>query len=108
MKFRGMAFDSLLEIFRKIQKENPSIGKKIQEAEAFGRWEEAVGKMIAKHAHPVRVEQGKLWIEVDHPIWQNELSLQKNRILEVLNQKQKDRTITDLVFVQPRQPKSRT
>lgn len=100
-----MAFDSLLDILKKIQRENPVVGKKIQESEAFGRWEEAVGKMIAKHAKPLRVDQGKLWIEVDHPIWQNELQLQKTRILEILNQKKMDKAILDLVFVQPRSQK---
>ena len=35
----------------------------------FGRWEEAVGSMIAANVQPVRLEHGTLLVEVDEPAW---------------------------------------
>jgi predicted nucleic acid-binding Zn ribbon protein len=35
----------------------------------FGRWDDAVGPMIAANVRPVRFEQGSLLVEVDDPAW---------------------------------------
>ena len=35
----------------------------------FGRWDDAVGPMIAANVRPVRFEQGALLVEVDDPAW---------------------------------------
>jgi predicted nucleic acid-binding Zn ribbon protein len=39
----------------------------------FGRWEEAVGPMIAAHVRPVRLEHGVLLVEVDEPAWSTQV-----------------------------------
>ena len=35
----------------------------------FGRWDDAVGPMVAAHVRPVRLEHGALLVEVDEPAW---------------------------------------
>ncbi len=57
----------------------------MQEAEALGRWNTAVGDLIAKHAKAVRVHESILWVEVEHPIWRAELHYRKKQILDILN-----------------------
>jgi len=55
------------------------------EAEALGRWDIAVGELIAKHARAIRVHDSILWVEVEHPIWRSELHYRKRQILDILN-----------------------
>ena len=57
------------------------------EAEALGKWELAVGAIIAKHAQPIRVQDSILWVEVKHPIWRSELHYKKQQVLDILNGK---------------------
>jgi len=80
-----MGFDSLLDILRKAQRRHPGFAKRLGEAEALGRWDVAVGPAIAKHTRAIRVQEGVLWVEVDHPIWKSELHHRKHQILELLN-----------------------
>src|SRR4051812_35837485 len=80
-----MSFDRLLVIVRRAQAKFPALSKRLEEAEALGRWEIAVGAVIAKHSRAVRVQDEVLWVEVDHPVWKSELHHRKQQILEILN-----------------------
>jgi predicted nucleic acid-binding Zn ribbon protein len=82
-----MSFLKLTEILKQTQKRFPALAKRLDEAEALGRWEIAVGPVIAKHSRALRVQDGMLWVEVDHPIWKSELHHRKRQILEILNKK---------------------
>ena len=106
-----MSFESLDHILRAIRNRYPALSKKMTEAEALARWETAVGPQIARHARAVRVQDGVLWVEVDHPIWKSELHHRKRQILDRLNGTQaavptggtaKNATLTDLLLVEPR------
>lgn len=39
----------------------------------FGRWDELVGPVIAGHARPVKLDAGRLLVEVDEPGWATQL-----------------------------------
>lgn len=80
-----MAFSQLTEILSLVQKKFPALNKRIREAEALGRWETAVGPLISKHSRAIRIQEGVLWVEVDHPIWKAELHHRKRQILDLLN-----------------------
>jgi predicted nucleic acid-binding Zn ribbon protein len=79
------SWNSLLDVLKKVRAAYPSLNKRIEEAEALGRWEIAVGPQIAKHARAIRVQDSVLWVEVAHPIWKSELHHRKRQILEILN-----------------------
>lgn len=53
-------------------------------AGVFNRWEEAVGDAVAAHAHPVKVDRGRLLVEVDEPGWATQLRFLEGDILERL------------------------
>jgi predicted nucleic acid-binding Zn ribbon protein len=80
-----MSFLKLTDILKQAQKRFPGLAKRLDEAQALGRWEIAVGPAIAKHSRALRVQDGMLWVEVDHPIWKSELHHRKRQILEILN-----------------------
>lgn len=115
-------FSSLLDILKKAQREHPQFSRRLAEAEALARWETAVGPQIAKHARAIRVQDHTLFVEVDHPIWKQELQNRKRQILEKLNtappagssdptndpakEGAKRQVLEDLFFVDPRGPGS--
>ncbi|MDR3608765.1 MAG: DUF721 domain-containing protein [Oligoflexia bacterium] len=80
-----MGFLKLTEILKQAQRKFPALSRRLDEAEALGRWELAVGPIIAKHSRALRVQDSMLWVEVDHPIWKSELHHRKRQILEILN-----------------------
>jgi len=96
-----MSFDKLIEIIRKVQAKNPALSKRMAEAQALGRWEIAVGPIIAKHSRAIRVQDSVLWVEVDHPIWKSELHHRKRQILDILNQRE-NQALLDIFFVDAR------
>jgi len=82
-----MSFNSLFDILKIAREKHPKFSMRLAEAEALGRWEIAVGELIAKHARAVRVHNSILWVEVEHPIWRAELHYRKQQILDILNGK---------------------
>ena len=82
-----MGFNSLIEILKKAQDRYPAFFQRLTEAQALGRWEQAVGHVIAKHTRAVKIQDAVIWVEVQHPIWRSELHYRKQQILDILNGK---------------------
>ena len=59
-------------------------------------WDQVVGKQIAERARPLRFRQGTLEVQVDHPVWMQQLQMMKTQILQKLNQQLPNANITDL------------
>jgi predicted nucleic acid-binding Zn ribbon protein len=92
-----MAFNRLFDILRQAGRTYPLLNKRIEEAEALARWEEAVGSTIAKHSRAVRVLDGVLWVDVDHAVWKSELHHRKRQILDILNARQPGKPATEVL-----------
>ena len=58
---------------------------RLSEYRIFRQWEEAVGDVLARHAHPVAMHGKKLTLMVDSPAWMQQLSLLKPEIKEKVN-----------------------
>lgn len=104
-----MAWEGFTDILKKVQSKYPALGKRLLQAQALAQWEKAVGPLIAKHSKAIRVQEGLLLVEVDHPIWKTELHHRKRQILEILNRQSASRssetsfeTIHDIWFVDSR------
>src|ERR1041385_7940196 len=97
-----MSFDRMGDILKLLTRRYPALAKRMSEAGAVGRWEAAVGPVIAKHARAVRGESGVLWVEVDHPIWKSELHHRKRQILDILNRGSGEAPLEDLLLLDPR------
>ena len=46
----------------------------------FGRWEAAVGEVVARHVQPVRLDGTTLVVEVDEPAWATQLRLLESTV----------------------------
>jgi predicted nucleic acid-binding Zn ribbon protein len=98
-----MGFDSIKDILAKIRARNPALQKRLEEAIAVESWEKAVGPQIARHARALKVDQGTLWVEVDHSVWKTELHHRKRQILEKLNEGSgAAQPIRDLFLIEPK------
>jgi predicted nucleic acid-binding Zn ribbon protein len=97
-----MAFDSIKDILAKIRARNPALQTRLEEAVAVEAWEKTVGPQIANHARALKVEDGVLWVEVDHSVWRTELHHRKRQILERLNEASGKASITDLFLIEPK------
>jgi predicted nucleic acid-binding Zn ribbon protein len=104
-----MQLRNITDIIKKVQERYPAFSKRLAEAEALGRWDLAVGPLIAKHTRVLRVQNAVLVVEVDHPIWRSELHYRKQQILDILNGKTPSslsdlkplkQTLSDLYFTE--------
>ncbi len=73
----GDLLKSILGVYR--------LDKKLDQYNAFSRWEEVVGPEIAQIARPERISKNSvLVIRVVDPVWAQELEMRKLELLEKL------------------------
>jgi predicted nucleic acid-binding Zn ribbon protein len=51
----------------------------------FGRWSEIVGDAVAAHVHPVRLDGGRLVVEVSDPAWATQIRLLADTVCRRIN-----------------------
>ena len=85
----------LPEVLKKL-----GLKKGIEQHKALLIWHQVVGKAIASHAKPGWVNNGILWVLVDHSVWQQELEFLKPQIVEKLNQQLEGVKIRGIKFIQ--------
>ena len=78
---------------------NLGIAKKLSEQRAVVEWPEIVGREVAGHARAIRVEGGKLFVEVDSSVWSQELSFMKRNILREINDRIGRKAVDNIHFV---------
>ncbi len=62
----------------------------------FARWPELVGDVIGTHTRPVRIEEGRLLIEVDDPAWASEMEWMGEELVRQIRLKLETDQITGL------------
>ena len=72
---------------------------KLSEQRAVIEWAEIVGRKVAEHARAVRVDTGRLFVEVDSSVWSQELTLMKRGILRQINDRIGRNAINNIHFV---------
>ena len=61
-------------------------------------WEKTVGKPIINNTQIKSFNNGKIIVKVSNPIWRNELSLQKQNMLEKLQKEEPSLKIKNIIF----------
>ena len=61
-------------------------------------WEIVGGKTISKNTEVIMLKKGVLTIKTSNPIWRNELSLQKNELIDKINKMEEKVNITEIIF----------
>jgi predicted nucleic acid-binding Zn ribbon protein len=71
---------------------------KLNETRLIRSWETVVGKVIAKHTKELKIRNRILFVKIDSSALKNELSYQKEKILNALNGEVEAKVIDDIVF----------
>jgi predicted nucleic acid-binding Zn ribbon protein len=75
------------------------LAKKMSEQRAVVEWPEIVGGKVAEHSRAIRVDRGRLLVEVDSSVWSQELTLMKRSILRRINDRIGRQAIDNVHFV---------
>ncbi len=78
--------------------------ERLNRYQAWLIWDQVVGKQIAARARPLRFRQGVLEVQVDHPVWMQQLQMLKSQILEKLNRQLPNAKIEDIFLRQSPTP----
>src|SRR5512134_1511668 len=73
--------------------------QRLREEEVPARWEEAVGAQIAAHARAGPVENGRLTVVTESPVWTQQLSLLKPELLRRITRTFGPGVVAELFFV---------
>lgn len=77
-----MSFQDFKGVLKNIADGNAAFSRILVESALLQSWEVVVGRGIAIHAEPSHIQEGTLWVVVDHPIWQAELHARRAQIYE--------------------------
>ncbi len=80
----------------------PGLGEQITRHQAWLIWDQLVGEQIASHARPLKLRKGVLEVQVDHPVWMQQLQMLKPQILQKITDKIPNAGITDIYLRQTR------
>ena len=61
-------------------------------------WPELVGEQVAAHCRPLGLRAGVLELEVDSPVWSQQLQLRKSELLEKLKERYDQQAPRELRF----------
>jgi predicted nucleic acid-binding Zn ribbon protein len=64
----------------------------------FLHWDALVGQPISSHAHPLKIVNNVLWLEIANSAWMQELQFQKLQLLETLNKTLRVSRLKDIRF----------
>ena len=86
----GSAIKEFLQAYR--------LDQKMNEKKLIHSWEKIVGKMIAHHTRDLAIRNKILFVRIDSSALKNELSYQKEKIMNSLNEEVNAKVIEDIVF----------
>ncbi|MBD3368669.1 MAG: DUF721 domain-containing protein [Candidatus Eisenbacteria bacterium] len=79
--------------------EDLGVAGRLAEQRAVVEWPEIVGPKVAEHSRALRIERGRLVVEVPSAVWAQELSLMRRTIQQKINRRLGSRTVETLQFV---------
>jgi predicted nucleic acid-binding Zn ribbon protein len=72
----------------------------------FGEWPNIVGEQVAQHVTPIKLERGRLIVEIDDPSWATQMRFLEPQLIEKLNTATTS-TITTIEVRVKRNPRNR-
>ena len=91
-----------MEQLKKVLKktiENSGFKNAILQENAISIWPNVVGKNISKISKATSVDKGVLFVTVESATWKQELHMQKNEIINKINEKIGSKTIKEIRLV---------
>ncbi len=80
-------------------KATTALGKQLEQARIWDRWNELAGGHLAAHGEPKTIREGTLYVEVDSPVWMHRYAYRKWDILKRINRMAGEELVSDLFVV---------
>ena len=96
--FKRTNSQSLGEVIQQYIRQS-GIQPKLDEASIIEKWEEIVGKMIARHTVDLYVKNKKLFIKFDSAALRHEMSYTKSKLLENTNKTIGHKAVDEIVLL---------
>ena len=97
-KSKGPTWSSAAEVVKTLLQRLP-IGKRLHEYRVWGVWKEVVGETVARHARPIKIQRGLLFVSVSNSMWMQELQFLKVVVKEKINGRLGEAAVKDIFFV---------
>ena len=94
---KGNGINSLENILKKIFNK-PKIKKKLEETEVLNQIDEILGNNLTTYISKKYINNGILYIYLSSSVLRNELSFQKDSIIDSINNKLSKKIVKDIVF----------
>jgi len=75
------------------------LSTRLDEYAVWPVWDEVVGQVIARNAHPEKIRNGTLFVKVSSPVWMQQLQFMKDMIIDKLNHRLKGEVVKNLFFM---------
>ena len=75
-----------------------NLGSKFRQQMVLHQWDKIVGKDIAAHARPAKLEYKRLFIRTTHPAWAEQLKYMERALKAKINAYAGERVVQELVF----------
>jgi len=85
--------ESLKQVIRKYDLE-----KTVRQSSVFEKWDEVVGSRLSEVTTPVKMEHGRLVVQVESAAWRNEIQFLLPQIREKLNEEIGSQTVKKIVL----------
>lgn len=85
------AIDKLLHTYR--------LDTKMAELDVINSWKKVMGNMIAKHTTDIRIVNKELYVRLDSAALRHELSLGKEKIVDLLNKEAGGKVVERIVLL---------
>lgn len=79
-------------------RERDEVRISLREADLFSRWSEIAGAPVAEHAEPVRIEHGRLTLQVEDSAWRHQLLYMRRELIGRINGALGEKTVREIKF----------
>lgn len=80
-------------------KETSDLGKQLEQAKIWDRWNDLAGQNLAPHGEPKTIRDTTLFVEVDSPVWMHKYAFRKWDILKRINRMAGHELVSDIFVV---------
>jgi predicted nucleic acid-binding Zn ribbon protein len=72
--------------------------RKLKEVSIVSSWEKLMGKMISNHTKQIYIKNKVLYVHLDSSVLRNELMMQKEKVIDHINDYAGDKIVERVVF----------
>ncbi|MCD6098843.1 DUF721 domain-containing protein [bacterium] len=89
--------EAIRDILERILKRY-GLKRRVEEFETVLVWDDVVGEQVSRHAVPIKIEKGVLFVHCESASWRQEISFLKPDLIKKLNKHLGKKLVNDIVI----------